>query len=317
MTERPTIVVFGATGFVGRATVDELGNRGAVVKAFRSPRLPPTHASQVREALKGYDDLVADIAQNVAGADAVVNAAGNPDASLRDEASLIAVNALLPAVLARAIHSAGVPRFVHVSSAVVQGAAPRLDQSTHTAAFSAYSRSKVLGELLAQEFAAPATVVYRPPSVHALDRRVSRMTARIARSPISSVARSGSSPSPQTLLKNVADAIAFLATTELQPPAIVAHPSEGLTTASVLTFLGGRPPLEIPRALAKAVVAMLVASGKAVPQIAANARRVEMLWFGQLQAPSWLTDVGWSPPDGHDAWRELGRQLADRSVSLK
>jgi len=310
----PTVVVFGATGFVGRATVDALRSRGAEVKTLRAPRLPPSRAHQVRESLANHDALVAEIAQELAGADAVVNAAGNPDASLRDEASLMAANAVLPAVLAKAIRLAGVSRFVHVSSAVVQGAAPKLDQSAHTAAFSAYSRSKVLGELLAQEYGAPATVAYRPPSVHGPDRRVTRLTARIARSPISSVARPGSSPSPQTLLKNVADAIAFLATTEAQPPAIVAHPSEGLTTASVLTYLGGREPREIPRALAKTMVAVLTACGKVLPQVAANARRVEMLWLGQSQAPSWLTEAGWSPPAGHDAWRELGRLLAESSA---
>ena len=314
MRSNPTVIVFGATGFVGRATVDELRNRGAEVKPLHAPRLPPSPADQVRQVLASHDPLVREIAQEIAGADAVVNAAGNPDASLRDEASLMGANALLPGVLAKAIHSAGIPRFVHVSSAVVQGAAPMLDQSSQTAAFSAYSRSKALGELLVLELAAQASVVYRPPSVHAPDRRVSRMTARIARSPISSVARPGSSPSPQTLLMNVADAIAFLATTEAQPPNIVAHPSEGLTTSSVLTLLGGRQPLEIPRALAKAVVAVLTAGGKLLPQIAANARRVEMLWFGQSQAPSWLTEAGWSPPAGHDAWREVGRLLAETSA---
>jgi nucleoside-diphosphate-sugar epimerase len=314
VTGTPTVVVFGATGFVGRATVAELRSRGAAVKTITTPRLAPSPPNRLREVLASHDDLVAEIARELAGADAVVNAAGNPDASLRDEASLMAANALLPAVLARAIRLAGVPRFVHLSSAVVQGAAPRLDQSADTAAFSAYSRSKVLGEVFVREFAAPATVVYRPPGVHGPDRRASRMVARIARSPFASVARPGSSPSPQALLKNVADAIAFLATTEAQPPAIVAHPSEGLTTASVLTFLGGRRPLEIPRAPAKAMVAMLTAAGKVMPLIAANARRVEMLWFGQSQAPSWLTEAGWSPPAGHDAWRELGRLLAESSA---
>lgn len=310
VTGNPQVVVFGATGFVGGATVDELRHRGAEVMPSRAPRLPPSPASQVREALMAHDALVTAIAQEITGADAVVNAAGVPDASLRDEATLMAANAIFPGVLAKAVQAAGVPRFVHVSSAVVQGGAPRLDQSTHTAAFSAYSRSKVLGEILVQELAPPAAVIYRPPSVHSPDRRVSRMTARIARSPLSSVARPGSSPTPQTLLENVADAIAFLVTSDTKPPAIVAHPSEGLTTASVLTLLGGREPLEIPRVLARAAVAMLATGGRIAPQVAANARRVEMLWFGQSQAPSWLTEAGWKAPASQDAWRALGQRLA-------
>ena len=207
---------------------------------------------------------------------------------------------------------AGVPRFVQVSSAAVQGRTDVLDSSPNVAPFSPYSRSKALGALLARK-AHPGTVEYRPPGVHGVDRRVSQMTARIARSRISSVARPGSSPSPQALLKNVADAIAFLATSQVPPPAIVAHPSEGLTTASVLVLLGRRQPLEIPRALAKSVVAMGMACGRVVPPVAVNTRRIEMLWFGQSQAPSWLTDAGWKPPAGQDAWKELGRLLAERS----
>lgn len=135
--------------------------------------------------------------------------------------------------------------------------------------------------------------------------------ARLARSPLSSVARPGSSPSPQALLDNVADAIAFLATTGMQPPPIVAHPSEGLTAANLLELLGGRVPREIPRPLARGAVALLTMVGRAVPYVGANARRVEMLWFGQSQATSWLSEAGWEPPLGHDAWLALGRRLAD------
>lgn len=310
------VAVFGASGFVGRATVDALRRRGAEVTSLRAPRLQLTSIEQLPVDLAGYDELVNEIARELTGMSAVVNAAGNPDASSRDALRLGEANALLPALLAKAVQVAGVPRFVHVSSAVVQGSAPMLDDSPSTMVFSAYSRSKALGESLAQEFAPLAAVIYRPPSVHAADRRVSRMTARIARSRLSSVARPGSSPTPQALLANVADALAFLATTSSHPPAIVAYPSEGLTTAGLLEFLGGHRPRELPRGLARAVVGALKMGGRVLAPLAANARRVEMVWFGQLQGPSWLTEVGWRPPQGLDAWGELGRLLADSSSEL-
>ena len=311
MTAGRAVAVLGASGFVGSAVVDALHHRGATVVTVKAPRLGAVPASAIRAALSDQSEAVAALTEAFRGVDAVVNAAGDPDASSRDEPSLMAANALFPAAAATAAVAAAVPRFVQVSSAVVQGRARTLDQSPMTAPFSAYSRSKALGEELVREIAGQSAVVYRPPSVHAADRRVSRMIARIARSPISSVARPGSSPTPQALLPNVADAIAYLATCEQVPPPVVAHPSEGLTTAGLLSLLGGRKPRELPRPVATAVVALLASAGRLMPAVAANARRVEMLWLGQGQAPSWLTEAGWTPPVGHDGWAALGRQLAE------
>jgi hypothetical protein len=45
-------------------------------------------------------------------------------------------------------------------------------------------------------------------------------------------------------------------------------------------------------------------------RLAANARRLEMLWLGQDQADSWLTQAGWRPVAGHERWLEIGRMLA-------
>ncbi|MGI8716429.1 MAG: NAD-dependent epimerase/dehydratase family protein [Lapillicoccus sp.] len=312
MSDQRKVVVFGATGFVGTAVAQALRTRGAVVVPMSAPRLPPTRPERVEGALGKLTDDIAALAQRLAGADCLVNAAGAAEAASPDEDSLTAANAMLPGYLGMAATLGGVPRFVHVSSAAVQGRTRVLDSSASVTPFSPYSRSKALGEQLARR-AHTGTVVYRPPGVHGADRRVSRVMARVARSPLASVARPGSSPTPQTLLANVGDAIAFLATTTAQPPAIVAHPSEGLTTAGLMVLLGGRPPREVPRALARVVVAILSASAQAVPQAAANARRLEMLWFGQSQAPSWLTQAGWSPPAGRAAWQELGRQLGSGS----
>lgn len=259
-------------------------------------------------------DDIAELARQLEGVDAVVNAAGLAEATSADVGSLTAANALLPGIIGMACGVAGVPRLVHVSSAAVQGRAETLDASSDVEPLTPYARSKTLGEHLVR-LANSGAVVYRPPGVHGRSRRVSQSMARLARSPLASVARPGSSPSPQALLRNVADAVAFLATTARQPPPIVAHPSEGLTTASLLELLGGRAPREIPRPLASGTVALLAAVGRAIPYVAANARRVEMLWFGQAQAASWLSEAGWEPPLGLEAWKALGRELADASSS--
>jgi nucleoside-diphosphate-sugar epimerase len=312
VTESKRVVVFGATGFVGKEVVKALEDRGVVIFPMTTPRLPPVRSEKAENFLGNFGDDIGHLSRDLEKADCVVNSAGVAEAASKDEGSLVAANGVVPGYLAMAAFMAGVPRFIQVSSAAVQGRTDVLDASPNVAPFSPYSRSKALGALLARK-AHPGTVEYRPPGVHGIDRRVTQVTARIARSRISSVARPGSSPSPQVLLKNAADAIAFLATSQVPPPAIVAHPSEGLTTASVLMLLGEREPIEIPRALAKIVVSLGMACGRLAPAVAANTRRIEMMWFGQSQAPSWLTDAGWKPPAGYEAWKELGRLLADRS----
>lgn len=307
------VVVLGASGFVGGAVADALEARGHAVERLHAPRLP--HVTPDRAAsFPGRDEAVAALAERLAGAAAVVNAAGDPDASSRDVPALVAANAALPGVVGAAAAAAGVPRVVHVSSAVVQGRRPVLDESDDFDAFSAYARSKALGERLVRRAGGDRVVVYRPPSVHAADRRVTRLIARIGGSPLSTVARPGTDPSPQALLGNVADAVAFLATTPQAPPPVVIHPWEGLTTTDVMEVLGGRTPRRLPRWLARALVTLARGAGAVVPAVAANARRVEMLWFGQAQATSWLTTAGWEPPLGRAAWTDLGRTVRDEDV---
>ena len=152
-------------------------------------------------------------------------------------------------------------------------------------------------------------MTYRPPGVHGIDRRVTWMVARIASGPFASVAKPGATPSPQALINNVAEAITFLATTSLTPPAVVIHPWEGLTTTDVMELLGGRAPLRVSKPFARAVVGTLTLTGNVVPRLAGTARRVEMLWFGQRQAVSWLSTVGWVAPWGRAEWVELGRAI--------
>lgn len=304
------IVLVGASGFVGSAVMEVLLREGHPVAAIQAPRVDPS-------AVKPGVDLdlaaVADLEGELIGADVVVNCSGNPDASADDINRLIAANAVSPAIVARAAKRAGVRRLVHVSSAVVQGRRPQLDESHATEEFSPYAHSKAEGERRVwREFA--GAIVYRPPSVHAEGRRVTSITARIASSPIASVASPGDQHSPQALIGNVASAIAYLATTSQQPPAVVVHPWEGLTSRDVMELLGGKRPILIPLWFATAVCRALESAGSRLPIVAQNARRIEMLWLGQDQADSWLTTAGWSPPLGRDAWRELGEAIRTRAT---
>ncbi len=302
------LVVVGATGFVGSAVREVLAEQGHEVVPVRAPRVP---ASDVRRGADSYGSYVDELAGRLLGAESVVNCSGNPDASEQDESELLAANAVSPAVVARAAQQAGVGRLIHVSSAVVQGRRPVLDETYSTEEFSSYARSKAEGERrVRMEY--PNATIFRPPSVHAVTRRVTSMTAKIAGSPLATVAAPGDQHSPQALIGNVASAIAFLATTEQVPPSVVIHPWEGLTAIDVMELLGGKSPKVLPREMARAVTRGLEFIGRKVPAIAANARRVEMLWFGQGQADSWLTSAGWSPPYGRDAWKELGTAIRSR-----
>lgn len=297
-----TVGVVGANGFVGGAVIGALTARGVTCSGVRAPRLAPVEPRGTRLAIAGLTSVVDELANSFMGLDAVVNAAGDPDASSRDTAALVAANAVLPLLLARAAAAAGVRRFVHISSAVVQGRRPVLDESEDIEAFSDYSRSKALAEELLRQQGDERVVIYRPPSVHSGDRRVTRALAAISRSPLSTVAHPGTAPTPQAHVDNVGDAIAFLALCSEQPPPIVIHPWEGFTTAEFLELLGGRPPRRIPTWLASSTTAALRAAGGKVKPVAANARRLEMMWQGQGQAVSWLEQSGWVAPAGRDAW---------------
>ncbi|WP_418303095.1 NAD-dependent epimerase/dehydratase family protein [Nocardioides dokdonensis] len=301
-------MLVGGSGFVGSAVAVALGD-ACEVRLVPAPRLSTTarDESSLARAAREFPKppmLVAALSD----ADVLVNAAGNPDASSQDEDCLFGANALLPAILIRAALDAGVSRFVHVSSAVVQNDRPMLDSTEELREFSPYSSSKIMGEVLVRNLAEGIEAVrYRPPSVHAPSRRVTRMIRRIAGSFASTVASPGTQHTPQALLPNVASAIAYLATVKGPIPSAVHHPSEGVTVTSLMQDLsGGRKPVRIPRWLAVVTVRTARAVGRLHRPTAANARRLELLWLGQEQADSWLTESGWRPPVGRHGWKALG-----------
>ncbi|MBB1039789.1 NAD(P)-dependent oxidoreductase [Dietzia sp. DQ11-44] len=302
MTAVARVLVVGSSGFIGTAVCSSLEARGHEAIRLETPRV---NAATLRPKSELSMAILRDHLDHCS---ALVNAAGVPDATGTNKAEMLAANGILPGLLAAECSQRGV-RFVHVSSAAVQGRRHTLDSTPEMAPFSPYSESKARGESESLQYA--TTVVYRPPGVHGVDRGATRAIARLARSRFSSVAGSGSAASAQALIGNVGDAIAFLAICEEGPPPIVAHPSEGVTTGGLLVDLGDRHPLKIPSVIARSLVTVAFILARVRPSVHGHARRLEMLWFGQRQNKSWLTDAGWVARSQRDAWRVLGRILAD------
>lgn len=291
------VAVIGGSGFVGRAVLRAVAGMGSDATPVRAPRL---------DSDGDHDAVAGALADSLAGYDAVINAAGVPGATSADGSALVPANAVLPRVILRATRAAGVPRLVHVSSAAVQGRREPLDSSWAYDGFSAYSRSKIDGEVALRDGGGDDWTIYRPGGVHGPDRSVTRAIARLARSPFLVMPRSAH-PTPLALIDNVGSAVATLALSPRSLPRVVHHPWEGMTTHSVIEVLGGRDPRTVPDPPAR----LLTAAARLAPgALAGQARRLDLLWFGQRQASSWLTENGWTPPAGHDAWVALGRSLS-------
>ncbi|WP_277959988.1 NAD-dependent epimerase/dehydratase family protein [Frigoribacterium faeni] len=300
-----TWIVIGASGFVGSRIVADARSRGITVVELAAPRLEavPAAAASARAAAAGAVDVVDELAAAFRGVEVVVNAAGlaTPDAEM--SASLVGANAALPLVALAAARRSGARRFVHLSSAAVQGPVPVLDESTRTLPFSPYSQSKAWGEQLLVEARAEGApddvtevVVVRATSVQGPGRPTTDRLRRLAASPLASVASPGDAPTPVTSVAALAEFVTAVGTFDGIVPAVVLQPWEGLTVSSVLEAAGGRSPRRLPRLLCRFVVGSArVVSRLIGGRLAGPIRRVELMWFGQRQTSGWAESVGIRP----------------------
>ncbi|MBQ1024161.1 NAD(P)-dependent oxidoreductase [Micromonospora sp. C95] len=309
------VAVLGSSGFVGRAVVSELRSRGIGVRPIRTPRLQWPHGQSLETVSVPryvHREVTEDLASRLEGVQVVINAAGLPDGCAPASLALYGANALLPTIVARSCALAGVERFVHASSAAVQGTMA-LDETSRTAEFSPYSRSKALGERLLLREDMVETTIYRATWVHDVDRPNTRGLIRLAQSPVSFVAGNGCAPTPQVLIDDVADAIAHLALAPGPVPPIVLQPPNGMTTGLLLRLLGGREPRRVPRLAAGAGTRCLTVYGRISRGANAHVRRIEMVLFGKEQVPGWLADQGLAPKLRPEAWERLAARIPGRS----
>ncbi len=311
--------VLGSSGFIGSAVCASLREAGITVRAVSAPRLESSArdaAGLLREAA-ALADVRAELAAAFAGADVIVNAAGLATPGGADSPALRGANALLPPVVADAADAAGVGRFVHLSSAAVQGHRPFLDETSYVQPFSAYSRSKALGErALAERTAGTCGVVtIRATSVQGPQRPTTVSLARLAASPLATVAGEGSAPSPVSSVDSLVQFIRTVGLHEGSLPGLVLQPWEHATVASVLEAAGGRKPLRLPVWLCRSALwSGYRVSALAGERLHGPLRRLEMMWFGQRQVPGWAEATGNVPePRVQDVLRSVqDREPASR-----
>lgn len=304
-------VVLGSSGFIGGAVCAGLQAAGITVRTIPAPRLSSSarDAAGILGEAAGLAAVRAELAAAFAGASVVVNAAGLATPGGADSPALRGANSLLPAVIAEAADDAGLRRFVHLSSAAVQGHRPFLDESSYVQPFSAYSRSKALGEraLAARTGRGCSAVTIRATSVQGPQRPTTAKLARLAASPLASVAGRGTAPSPVSSVDSLVEFIITVGQYTGDVPGVVLQPWERATVAGVLEAAGGRSPVRLPAWLCRSALwAGYRLSALAGERLHGPLRRLEMMWFGQRQVSGWAEATGSVPePRVQDVLRSL------------
>ncbi|SFF84696.1 Nucleoside-diphosphate-sugar epimerase [Novosphingobium sp. CF614] len=148
-TDRPTVALTGATGFVGQATLDAVLAAGYAVRALTRREQPAReHVRWVRGELAD----TASLSELTRGVEATIHVAGvinAPDPAGFEQGNVTGTLNLIETAIAK-----GIPRFVHVSS--LSAREPEL---------SAYGASKARAEKLLMASPLDWTIV-RPPAIY-------------------------------------------------------------------------------------------------------------------------------------------------------
>lgn len=176
-----TVMLTGATGFLGSAIARALRAEGHAVRALVRPATPRTllEGLEVTCIPGGLEDPAA-IAEAVRGAEAAIHCAADYRIWVPDPERMRAVNVGGTEAVMRAARAAGLRRVVHVSSVATLKPRPdgtpatEADAATPEQAIGPYKRSKTEAERLVERSAAaglPVVIVNPSTPVGPRDRR--------------------------------------------------------------------------------------------------------------------------------------------------
>jgi UDP-glucose 4-epimerase len=303
------VALTGATGFIGRYLLKELPKRGYRVRVLlrRPAALPAGCASAlIGDLAKPYN-----MAEALAEVDAVIHSAGlstTMSGSPEDDYRLFNTEATVG--FAKAVHRAGIKRFVFLSSIRAQSGPTAdcvLTEDREPRPTDAYGRSKLAAEQGLAEtdldwVALRLALVYGP----GVEGNMARLI-KLARSPYPLPLAGLKGEHSLLALENLVAAVdkALAASQTLRRPLLVADPKPltiGAMIAAMRQGLGRRAGLfYVPKPLLKAAL-----------RAAGHAGGYEPL-FGSLVAdPSALARLAWVPPVATQAG--LAALLRDESA---
>lgn len=312
------IAIAGHSGLIGKAV--EAAAQEAGHSVIRIPRTEVEgHLDRgislpdaVHRWLDDSSNRADETSDVLAGAEVLINCAGRADPAGKDRLRLFEANALLPGVLAELASRAGVQRMIHVSSSAVQQRMKYLDETPRSKTLTPYAASKATGEQLlmgSRVSRPPELAVYRPTSVQAPDRAITRTLVGLASKKILPLPGAGRARLPLCLLENLAAGICHL-TSSKDCPEIVLQPWEGLTTRLLFELWGNRPLLvPVPRLLATGALVPGYLLGRKIPRIGSLCHNLELLAIGKGQNSFALARCGFQPPVGLERYREIADQV--------
>lgn len=180
-----TVLITGATGFIGRHLAERLGRRRGIrlVCLARKGSRPEALAFLTSLGAKvRYGDLrsPADAAAAVNGAHRVVHLAAKVSGQGWDEVAYHGANVLATQHLLAACSREKMKRFVHMSTVGVYGPASEADEGTPLSPVNVYERTKAEAETLVRQSGLPYAIV-RPGLVFGPGDRLVTQASRLVR----------------------------------------------------------------------------------------------------------------------------------------